>query len=76
MSFNLHNLPDEVLFYSNEDFFLFVENFLGSDELKLIKIQSIKNTRALSHIPDIMAVIDIDCDEINNIKKSMFRHQK
>ena len=50
-------------------FFLCVENFLGSGEFELIKIQGIKNTRALIHIPDIMAVIDLDCDEINNIKK-------
>ena len=34
-----------------------------------MKIQSIKHTRALIHIPDIMAILDLDCDEINNLKK-------
>ena len=69
MNFDLNNLPDEVLFYSNEDFFLFVEKCLGSDGSELVKILGIKNTRALIHIPNIMAIIDLDCDEINNIKK-------
>lgn len=69
MSFDLNNLPDDVLFYSNEQFFIFVEQYLGVDESELMKIQGIKNIRALIHIPDVLAVIDLDCDEVNEIKK-------
>ena len=69
MSFDLNNLPNEVLFYSNEQFCYFIETCLGADELELMTIQGIKNTRALLHITDIMSIIDLDCDAINNIKK-------
>ena len=69
MSFDLNNLPNEVLLYSNEEFFTFIETCLGVDELELMKIRGIKNTRALIHIPNILSIIDLDCDEVNNIKK-------
>jgi hypothetical protein len=69
MSFDLNNLPNEVLFYSNEQFFNFIETCLGADELELMTIQGIKNTRALLHITDILSIIDLDCDALNNIKK-------
>ena len=72
MNFDLNSLPGEILFYSNDLFFSFVEKCLGSDELHLIKIQGIKNTRALIHIPDIMAILDLDCDEIDDLRKKCF----
>ena len=76
INFDLDNLPDEVLFYKNNDFFRFVETCLGSDELELIKVQGIKNTRGLVHIHDVLTVIDLDCDEINELKKRICFHTK
>ena len=75
-SFDLNNLPYEVLLYSNEQFFHFIETCLGVDELELMKIQGIKNTRALLHITDIMSIIALDCDAVNNIKKRIYFETK
>ena len=69
MSFDLNNLPSEVLLYSNEEFFTFIETCLGVDELELMTIQGIKDTRALIHILNIFSIIYLDCDEVDNIKK-------
>ena len=51
MALNLNSLPDEVLFYSNEQFYKFIEDYLGVDEMNLLKIQSIKNVRTLLKVP-------------------------
>ena len=69
MSYDLNNLPNEVLFYSNEQLFQFIETRRGIEELELMKTQGIKNTTALLHITDIISIIDLDRDAINNIKK-------
>jgi hypothetical protein len=66
---DLNNLSDEVLLYSNDRFYQFVEKCLGPDELVLVKLQAIKSTRALINVPDILAVLDLDCPELNDIKK-------
>ena len=56
---NLNNLPHEVLFYSNDQFYQFIENCLGVDEMNLLKVQSIKNIRTLIKIPDIFSALTI-----------------
>ncbi|CAM4788102.1 unnamed protein product [Rotaria magnacalcarata] len=68
MNINLNNLPDEVLFYSNEKFYDFIEQCLGVDEMMLIKLQSIKNIRTLINVPDVLAVLNVKCKELVNLK--------
>lgn len=68
MNIDLNNLPDEVLFFSNEQFYNFVEQCLGPDEMLLIKLQSIKNIRTLIHVPDVLDVLNIKCKEIVELK--------
>ncbi|CAF2961994.1 unnamed protein product [Rotaria sp. Silwood2] len=65
---NLNNLPDEVLFYSNDKFDQFIESCLGLDEMNLLKIQSIKNNRTLIKVPDIFSVLSIKCKELADLK--------
>ncbi|CAF4311753.1 unnamed protein product, partial [Rotaria magnacalcarata] len=61
-------LPDEVLFYSNEQFYNFIEQCLGHDEMELIKLQSIKNIRTLINVPDVLGVLNIKCKELVELK--------
>ncbi|CAM4815916.1 unnamed protein product [Rotaria magnacalcarata] len=68
MNIDLNNLPDEVLFYSNEQFYNFIEQCLGHDEMELIKLQSIKNIRTLINVPDVLGVLNIKCKELVELK--------
>ncbi|CAF2071904.1 unnamed protein product [Rotaria magnacalcarata] len=68
MNIDLNNLPDEVLFYSNEQFYNFIEQCLGHDEMMLIKLQSIKNIRTLINVPDVLGVLNIKCKELVELK--------
>ncbi|CAF1212190.1 unnamed protein product [Adineta ricciae] len=69
MSIDLSNLPDDVLSYTNDRLYTFVEESLGHDEMMVIKIQSINNVRALINVPDIMAFFNFNSKEINALKE-------
>ena len=71
MIFDLNNLTDEVLSYSNDDFYRFIEDSLGCDEMLLMKIQAIKSSRALINVPDVLAVLSLNCNELFDIKKRL-----
>jgi hypothetical protein len=71
MTIDLNNLPDEVLFYSNDQFYNFIENCLGTDEMELLKLQSIKNIRTLLNVPDVFAIFTVNCKEIIDLKNSI-----
>jgi hypothetical protein len=68
---DLNNLPDEVLFYSNDQFYKFIEDCLHIHELKLLKLQSIKNVRTLLNVPDVFAIFSVNCKEIVDLKNSI-----
>ncbi|CAF1353382.1 unnamed protein product [Didymodactylos carnosus] len=65
---NIHSPPDEVLFYANDSFYKFVEQCLGTDEMELIKIQGIKNTRTLIHLPNVLDVLKVECEALDDIQ--------
>ncbi|CAF1363449.1 unnamed protein product [Rotaria sordida] len=71
MNIDLNNLPDEVLFYSNDQFYKFIEDCLGVDEMKLLKLQSIKNIRTLLNVPDVFAIFSINCKELADLKNNI-----
>ncbi len=71
MTIDLNNLPDEVLFYSNDQFYKFIENCLGVDEMNLLKLQSIKNMRTLLNVPDVFDVFSVNCKELVDLKNSI-----
>ncbi|CAF4740615.1 unnamed protein product [Rotaria socialis] len=68
---NLNTLPGEVLFYSNDQFYQFIENCLGVDQMNLLKVQSIKNIRTLIKIPDIFSALTIKCKELADLKSRL-----
>jgi len=68
---NLNKLPDDVLFYSNDQFYEFIESCLGVDEMNLLKIQSIRNTSTLLKVPDVFSVLSIKCKELVDIKNRL-----
>jgi hypothetical protein len=68
MTIDLNNLSDEVLFYSNDQFYKFIEENIGVDEMMLIKLQSIKSSRTLINVPDVLAILSFKCKEIVELK--------
>jgi hypothetical protein len=71
MAIDLNSLSDEVLLYSNEQFYKFIENCLGIDEMNLLKLQLIKNVRTLLKVPDIFSVLTIKCKELLDLKSRL-----
>ena len=71
MPIDVNNLPDEVLLYSNDEFYKFIEECLGPDEMAIIKVQSIRSTRSLINVPDVLEVLSLNCKELVDIKKRL-----
>jgi hypothetical protein len=69
MSIDLSNISDDVLSYSNDHLYTFIEESLGTDEMMLIKIQSINNVRALLNVPDLMGFLSFNSKEIVALKQ-------
>ncbi len=69
MPIDLSNLSDDVLSYSNDRLHTFIEESLGTDEMMLIKIQSINNVRALLNVPDLMAFLSFNSKEVVALKQ-------
>jgi len=66
--YDLYNLPDDVLFLSKEDFNDLVVEICGKSEANLLKVQGIQNAQSLIRCMNIFSILDIDCDEVNNLK--------
>ena len=65
---DLHMLPDEVLCYSHNQFYKFIEDCLGVDEMNLLKVQSIRNIRTLINVPNIFSILRIKCKQLTELK--------
>jgi hypothetical protein len=68
MPVDLNNLPDDILSYRNNCLYKFIEENFGTDEMMLIKMQSINNISTLITVPDIMAFLNFNCKEIIELK--------
>jgi hypothetical protein len=68
---DLNSLSNEVLFYVNDQFYKFIENCLGVDEMNLLKVQSIKNIRTLIKVPDIFSVLSFKNKELLDLKNRL-----
>lgn len=66
--FDLYNLPDEVLFKSNDSFYDFVTQTCSDTEAKILKIQGIRNAQCLLRSRNILDILELDCEEVNEIK--------
>lgn len=68
---DMNNLPDDIIFYTNEQFYKLIENCIGVDEMKLLQIQSIRSSRTLLKVPDIFSIFSINCKETVSLKNSL-----
>jgi hypothetical protein len=68
MTIDLHSLSDEILSYSDDRFYSFIEESLGFDEMTLIKMQCIRNSRTLLNVPNVMSFLQFKSKEISELK--------
>ena len=67
-TFDSYNLKDDVLFKSNEDFYEFVEQVTGQVEANILRVQDIRNAQCLIRLTDLLAILELDCEEVNALK--------
>ena len=61
-------LPSEAFAYRDDEFYSLVDLLAGSDEVELLRIQSIRTVHSFLRIKNVFDVLDIDSEEINRIK--------
>ncbi|CAF1452169.1 unnamed protein product [Didymodactylos carnosus] len=67
--YDTSRLPPNILTYSNDNFYDFVQEFLGDVESDIVKIQCLKNARLLLHTPNVFSLFDLDCADLLELKK-------
>ncbi|CAF1023761.1 unnamed protein product [Didymodactylos carnosus] len=67
---DLYNLQDDVLLLNNDEFFNFVRQVCGDVEADILKVQGIHNVRCLLHTPNVLSILDLDCNEVDEIKQN------
>lgn len=70
-TFDFDRLPDDVLFLSNDNFFSFIEKVCGKVEAELLQIQGIRNVQSLIRSTNLFSILEIDCDEVDELKKNI-----
>ena len=62
-------LPDDIVSYENDSFYNFVRVFVGDIEKEILQVQHIKNIRLLLLVPDVFSFIDLECEDLLDLKK-------
>ena len=61
-------LPQDVLTYTNLDFFNFIHKFCGKDEADLLKIQAVRTVDSFLAIKDLYSIFSLDSDDVKDIQ--------
>ena len=64
-------IPTAIFTYRDDDFYSIVSQLAGSDEVELLKIQSIRTVHSFLRIANVFDILTIDSDEINSIKRQI-----
>ncbi|CAF1538531.1 unnamed protein product [Rotaria magnacalcarata] len=64
-------LPSDIFNYHDYEFYSIVSQLTGSDEVELLRIQSIRTVNSFLRINNVFHILTIDSEDINNIKKQI-----
>ena len=67
-SLDTSKLPQDILTYTDKQFYDFVESFCGQDASDLLSIQAIRSVDSFLHIQDIYSIFEIDSEDIKHIQ--------
>ena len=70
-NFDLNNLPIDVFTLSNEKFHDFVIQVCGELEADVLQIQGIRNASTFLRSTNVLAILDLDCEEVNVLKSNV-----
>ncbi|CAF1656717.1 unnamed protein product [Rotaria magnacalcarata] len=67
-SLDISQLPHDVLIYSNQRFFDFIESFCGKDEADLLSIKAIRSADSFLSVQDVYSIFAIDSENVIEIQ--------
>src|ERR1700730_18947370 len=68
---NTSMLPSDILSYTDTEFYDVAKQIVGENATELLKIQEIRSAHSLMLIPDVFAILDINCAELEPLKDSI-----
>ena len=63
-------LPNDILSFHDNSFYLIVEQIAGSAEAKLLEIQRIRSVYSFLHTEDVFDILSISCSASNDVRNS------
>ena len=70
-SINTSVLPDDILSYTDTQFYNAAKQIVGDIGMELLEIQSIRSPDSFLSIPDVFAIPDIKCAALHPLKKNL-----
>jgi|GEM_PF-5571510 len=70
-SINTSVLPDDILSYTDTQFYNVAKQIVGDIGMELLEIQSIRSPDSFLSIPDVFAILGIKCAALNPLKESL-----
>ncbi|CAF5122443.1 unnamed protein product, partial [Rotaria magnacalcarata] len=67
-SLDISRLPHDVLTYSNQRFFDFIESFCGKDDADLLSIQAIRSVDSFLSVQDVYSIFAVDSEDVIEIQ--------
>ncbi|CAF4071259.1 unnamed protein product [Rotaria sp. Silwood2] len=68
---NTSLLPDDVLSYTDTQFYNVAKQIVGDNAVELLEIQGVRSPDSLVLIPDVFAILDIKCAALNSLKEKL-----
>jgi hypothetical protein len=68
---NTSLLPDDILSYTDTDFYNVAKQIVGESATELLEIQSVRSPDSFLFIPDVFAILNIKCAALNPLKESL-----
>lgn len=68
---NTSLLPNDILSYTDTQFYNVAKQIIGDDAVELLEIQGIRSPDSFVLIPDVFAILDIKCAALNSIREKL-----
>ncbi|CAF2950962.1 unnamed protein product [Rotaria sp. Silwood2] len=68
---NTSLLPDDILSYTDTEFYNVAKRIVGDNAAQLLEIQSIRSPDSFLFMPDVFAILNIKCSALNLLKEKL-----
>ena len=68
-SLEMSRLPQDVLNYTDKQFYDFIKKFCGQDATDLLSIQAIRSVDSFLSVQDVYSIFELDSDDVKDIQK-------